>query len=532
MTCRKMVRDRQSFINKLYNIQNKRVIIKLNTPEEEIYINGFVSRDENVIFINGTLKILCIIYTGIISINENLLNERSSFLSCINMINVKVSYLPITIKKLLDMYDSRICRNLDESSLIGKYSIIDNQIIFTNPGDFLIFINYHKIMYIIPKTIQITFLYEFPMEYMSRLYKYRINTLSNLENLKNIFESSEFRSACSRSESINIFFSSNFNVIPFHDNDLNNIIIHDYCYIDFLNYNIMNKFKIRYLGSLNLNLSFDTLHFDENMVPTLSSSEWYGEPGTTHVNAVVDYEYSKTKYKGCKDKCSGSDCNKDFKQEQQDKVLKEQFKKESCRKCFVNCKGEIPSNVVIETLNCNELDVHGLPIPWKDNPTFDEFKPRWCNMKVFVNLKLAWKEKPKPYSLKAYHWYDQEHDSMCPEHREAKPIYGVKEIKHKVSGLEDIKNIEQKILQIMFLSNICFSFDRHYRISNCFTPSLNIDSSSNNINMCLILYKLMFQRETIRHLHTKNARYMLDYLRNKKMKELLLNRMNYIRVKI
>ncbi len=294
----------------------------------------------------------------------------------------------------------------------------------------------------------------------------------------------------------------------------------------------MNKFKIRYLGSLNLNLSCDTLHFDENMVPKLYSSEWYGKPGTTHVNALVDYEYSKTKYKGCKDKCSGSDCNKDFKQEQQDKVLKEQFKKESCRKCFVNCKGEIPSNVVIETLNCNELDVQGLPIPWKGNPTFDEFKPRWYNMKVFVNLKLAWKKKPKPYSLKAYHWYDQEHDYMCPEHREAKPIYGVKEIKYKVSGLEDIKNIEQKILQIMFLSNICFSFDRHYRTSNCFTPSLNIDSSSNNINMCLILYKLMFHHSGLQVYQYKIARYMIELLIDKIKKNVLLKGLEYIKIKI
>jgi hypothetical protein len=233
----------------------------------------------------------------------------------------------------------------------------------------------------------------------------------------------------------------------------------------------------------------------------ISRVKWSGEPRTTYVNGIVKFEDYRIPR-------GASDAYWDEQADQGHGFVD----------IHVNCDGKIPYNVSITSPYCDCIYLYGLPIPWH-GPSGMNFNDDFSLLSI--NLELTWKTKPE----------DIDELKCFASNIKAKPIYGQVPIQCEVSDLKDLEKFEQQILGINNILRIHPSIKNPFetqQLKRCFTSSVIIDSECEI--MFHIFYNLMFQRGTPRHLHTKNARYMISYLTNEEMKKLLLSRMNYIRV--
>lgn len=437
-----------------------------------------VSPDGNCVTIDGILISSYAIYTGEMSINRDSFLKEDSFMNCVKMINVQVSCFS---SRTVD----RFRKNLPPSLWTGKYSIINDTIVL-NSGDFALAIQNGCVICAVPKINGIYIIYEITPQILDCLRNYGVATLLDLSLLREIFETCEFRKQLSCSVSIDIYFSNTF-LDSFFGGGIKSL----------------DAGMAKYVDSLTVNLYYDQAILNNYYQRKISRVKWSGKPGTTHVNEIVRF----------KDYCIPRGTSDAYWDDQADQG-------HGFVDLFVNCDGEIPYNVSIKSPYSDCLYVYGLPIPWQGHPGTKFVDDSYGSSLVSTNLELTWKSKLE----------DNDKLKCCASDINAKRIYGEVPIQYKVSGLQDLKKFEEQILGINNILTIHPSrknqFETH-KLRRCFTSSI-IDSECEI--MFQIFYILMFQRGTPRNQHTKNARYMIYYLTNKKMKTLLLSRMNYIRI--
>ena len=468
--------NKEAFFDRLSNECTK-FIIK-NIYEAVTFIGSVtVSPDENCVTMNGRLITSYAIYTGEISIDKDCFVNESSFMNCVKMINVQVSCFS---SRIVD----RFRKNLPPSLWTGKYSIIDGFIVLKS-GDFALAIQNGCVICAIPKINDIYIIYEITPQILDCLRNYGVATLLDLSLLREIFATREFRNQLSCSVSIDIYFS-NRSLDSFFGGGIQSL----------------DAGVVQYVDSLTVDLFYEQAILNNYYQRKISRVKYSGEPRTTYVKGIVDFrDYSIPE--------GASDAYWDDQADQGHGFVD----------IHVNCDGIIPYNVSIRSPYCDCIYLYGLPIPWH-GPSGMNFNDDFSL--VSIQLKLVWKEKPE----------DTDELKCFASDIKAKPIYDEVSIQCEVSDLEDLKKFEQQILKIKTMSIIYPSIKNQfetYKLRRCFTSFVDIDLLECEI-MFQIFYNLMFQRRTPRHLHTKNARYMISYLTNEEMKKLLLSRMNYIRV--
>jgi len=384
-----------------------------------------------------------------------------------------LNMINVKVSCFLSRTIDRFIKYLPPSLWIGNYSIIDGFSVL-NSGDFALSILNDDVICVIPKINDIKIIYKVSEQILKGLRKYKISTLLNLSQLQEIFATDDFIRKMSSSVCIDIYFSNK---------NLNSCLTSQMNYLDSLKLTLFHRRKI-----------LDEFYRKKNF-----EIEWSGEPGTTHVKDVCDFgPYRIPDYVV-------------------DEYWKYQCHQEQSIDYYFDCKGTIPSIVFVTVPYCECIYVEGLPLPWH-GPSGMNFNEDFS--RVSFQLNLVWKQKPEKEKLRCYNVG-------------AKPILGQIPLQFRVSELNDLRKFEQQILRI----NNILSIHRPrqnpcetQQLKRCFTSSIIIDSECEI--MFQIFYNLMFQRGTPRHLHTKNARYMISYLTNEKMKKLLLSRMNYIGVYI
>jgi hypothetical protein len=426
-----------------------------------------VSLDGNCVIMNDRLITSYAIYTGEMSIERDSFLQENSFMNCVKMINVQVSCFS---SRTVD----RFRKNLPPLLWTGKYSIINDTIVL-NSGDFAIAIQSDCVICAVPKINDIYIIYEITPQILDCLRNYGVAALLNLTLLQEIFETHEFRQQLSCSVSIDIYFS-NKSLDSFFGGGIQSL----------------DAGVAKYLDSLTVNLYYKQVILDYYYQRKISRVKWNGEPGTTHVTGIVEfkeYQLPRVAY---------------------DAFWSNQAEQNSFLNLFVNCNGTIPYNVSIKSPYADCLYVYGLPIPWQGPPgtNFED------NLSlVSTNLELTWKSKPEdPWELKCF-----------ASDIKAKGISCQVPIQYEVSDLQDLIYFEERIRRINNIVTIYPSRKDQFK-----TKSVIIDSEYEI--MFQIFYNLMFQRGTPRNLHTKNARYMIDYITKKIITNLLLSRMNYIHV--
>ena len=466
MVEKKIQNNKENFINELSK-GHQNVTIDIETHNEAATFIGSVSPDENCVVLTGRLITSYAIYTGIMSIKKDSFLKESFLIDCLNMINVQVSCFS---SRPVD----RFRKNLPPLLWTGKYSII-NGTIELNSGDFALAIQNDCVICAVPKFNGIYIIYMITPQILDCLKNYGVAVLLDLSLLQKIFKTLEFIKQLSCSVSIDIYFS-NKSLDSFFGGGIQSL----------------DAGVAKYLDSLTVNLYYKQAILDYYYQRKISRVKWSGEPGTTHVTGIVEfkeYRIPRGAY---------------------DAYWSNQAEQNSLLNLFVNCNGTIPYNVSIKSPYADCLYVYGLPIPWQGPPgtNFED------NLSlVSTNLVLTWKSKPEdPWELKCF-----------ASDIKAKGISCQVPIQYEVSDLQDLIDFEKRIRRINNILTIHPSRKDQFK-----TKSVIIDSEYKI--MFQIFYNLMFQRGTPRNLHTKNARYMRDYIINEKMKELLLIRMNYTHV--
>jgi hypothetical protein len=467
--------NKADFFDRFSNDCTKFKIKKIN---EAVNFSGSVTvlPDGNCVTIYGILITSYATYNGKMSIDKDSFLQEESFMNCVKMINVQVSCFS---SRTVD----RFRKNLPPSLWTGKYSIIDEFIVFKS-GDFALAIQNGCVICAIPIINDIYIIYEITPQILECLRNYKITTLLNLSLLQEIFATCEFIKQLSCSVSIDIYFSNKY-LDSFFGGGIQSL----------------DAGVAHYVDSLTLNLFYEKAILNNYYLHKNSRVKWSGKPETKYVKGIVKFEEYLIPEEA-------SDAYWDDQADEGPGFVD----------IYVNCKGEIPNNVYIKSPYFNCIYLYGLPIPWHGPPGMnfnDDFSL------VSTNLELTWKTKPN----------DTDELNCCASYIKAKPIYGKVPIKYEVSDLKDLEIFEKQIRGINNILRIHPSIKNQFetqQLKRCFTPSIYIDSDYEI--MFQIFYNLMFQRGTLRHLHTKNACYMISYLTNEKMKNLLLSRMNYIRV--
>lgn len=465
--------NKADFFDRFSNDCTKFEIKNIN---EAVTFSGSVtvSPDGNCVTIDGKLITSYATYNGIMSIDKDSFLNESSFVNYVKMINVQVSCFS---SRTVD----RFRKNLPPSLWTGKYSIIDGFIVLKS-GDFALAIQNGCVICAIPKINDINIIYEITPQILECLTNYKITTLLNLSLLQEIFATREFRKQLSCSVSIDIYFSNKF-LDSFFGGGIQSL----------------DAGVIQYVDSLTVDLFYEQAILNNYYLHKISRVKWSGEPGTTHVNGIVKFE----------DYWIPRGAIDAYWDEQAEQGL-------GYVDYYCDCKGTIPYNVSVISPDCDCIYLYGLPIPWHGPPGTKFIDD---SSLLSTNLELTWKTKPE----------DTDELTCFASDIKAKYIYGQVPLQFRVSELNDLKQFEQRILGINNILRIHPLIKNPFhsqQMRKCFTSSIIIDSECEIIFQ--IFYNLMFQKGTPLHLHTKNARYMISYLTNEKMKNLLLSRMNYI----